>query len=115
MDESLSRKRMCVGVYNNFNNKPNSTYTLGDLLKGKDLEIVAASLLLLGKLKVESAQLFRDRPVISVTLLGEFKKLNDNNITEMADFLKENGDLTLDEVLEGIKSRMSKDRGNERG
>ena len=60
-------------MYNNFNQNPNSKYTLGDLLKGKDLEIVAASLLLLGKLKVESVQLFRDKPVISVTLLGEFK------------------------------------------
>ena len=106
---------MCLGVYNNFNQNPNSKYTLGDLLKGKDLEIVAASLLLLGKLKVESAQLFRDKPVISVTLLGEFKSLNDNKVNEMANFLKENGDLTLDEVFEGIKSRMSKDRGNGRG
>ena len=105
---------MCLGVYNNFNQNPNSKYTLGDLLKGKDLEIVAASLLLLGKLKVDSVQLFRDKPVISVTLLGEFKSLNDNKVNEMADFLKENGDLTLDEVFEGIKRRMSKDWGNGR-
>jgi len=105
---------MCLGVYNNFNQNQNSKYTLGDLLKGKDLEIVAASLLLLGKLKVDSVQLFRDKPVISVTLLGEFKSLNDNKVDEMASFLKENGDLTLDEVFEGIKRRMSKDRGNGR-
>ena len=79
---------MCLGVYNNFNQNPNSKYTLGDLLKGKDLEIVAASLLLLGKLKVESVQLFRDKPIISVTLLGEFKSLNDKKVNEMADFLE---------------------------
>ncbi len=103
---------MCLSVYNNFNQNPNSKYTLSDLLKGKDLEIVAASLLLLGKLKVESAQLFRDKPIISVTLLGEFKNLNDKKVNEMADFLKENGDLTLDEVFEGIKRRMDKGRGN---
>ena len=106
---------MCLGVYNNFNHNPNSKYTLGDLLKGKDLEIVAASLLLLGKLKVDSVQLFRDKPVISVTLLGEFKSLNDKKVNEMANFLEENGDMTLDELFEGIKRRMNKDRGNGRG
>ncbi|WP_255452102.1 TerB family tellurite resistance protein [Sporosarcina sp. ANT_H38] len=102
-------------MYNNFSQNPNSKYTLGDLLKGKDLEIVAASLLLLGKLKVDSAQLFRDKPVISVTLLGEFKHLNDNKVNEMADFLEGNGDLTLDELFEGIKRRMDKGRRNESG
>ncbi len=106
---------MCLGVYNNFNQNQNSKYTLGDLLKGKDLEIVAASLLLLGKLKVDSVQLFRDKPVISVTLLGEFKHLNDNKVNEMADFLEKNGDLTLDEVFEGIKRRMDKGRRNGHG
>lgn len=102
-------------MYNNFNQNQNSKYTLGDLLKGKDLEIVAASLLLLGKLKVDSVQLFRDKPVISVTLLGEFKHLNDNKVNEMADFLEKNGDLTLDEVFEGIKRRMDKGRRNGHG
>ncbi|MEK4404483.1 MULTISPECIES: hypothetical protein [Sporosarcina] len=101
-------------MYNNFNQNPNTKYTLGDLLKGKDLEIVAASLLLLGKLKVDSVQLFRDKPVISVTLLGEFKSLNDKKVNEMTDFLEKNGDLTLDELFEGIKRRMNKDRGNGR-
>ncbi len=99
---------MCLGVYNNFNCNPNSKYTLGDLLKGKDLEIVAASLLLLGKLKVDSVQLFRDKPVISVTLLGEFKSFDDKKVNEMASFLEENGDMTLDELFEGIKKRMNK-------
>jgi hypothetical protein len=84
-------------------------------LKAKDLEIVTASLLLLGKLKVESVQLFRDKPVISVTLLGEFKNLNDNKVNEMTDFLQTNGDMTLDEILEGITRRMNKDRRNGRG
>ena len=106
---------MCLGVYNNFNRNPNSKYTLDDLLKGKDLEIVAASLLLLGKLKVDSVQLFRDKPVISVTLLGEFKNLNDRKVNEMTDFLEGNGDLTLDELFEGIKRRMNKDRGDRHG
>jgi hypothetical protein len=106
---------MCLGVYNNFNHNSNSKYTLGDLLKGKDLEIVAASLLLLGKLKVDSVQLFRDKPVISVTLLGEFKNLNDRKVDEMTEFLEKNGDMTIDEIFEGLKKRMNKDRGSEHG
>ena len=85
----ISPKRMCLRVYsNNSNRKKNSTYTLNDLLKGKDLEIVAASLLLLGKLKVDSVQLFRDKPVIAVSLLGEFKKINDQKVDEMSNFLR---------------------------
>lgn len=99
---------MCLDVYNNFYSDSKSKYTLGDLLKGKDLEIVAASLLLLGKLKVDSIQLFRDKPIISVELLGEFKDINDRKVNEMADFLEKNGDMTLDEVFEGIKKRMNK-------
>ncbi|WP_342505747.1 hypothetical protein [Sporosarcina sp. FSL K6-2383] len=96
---------------NNSNRNRQSKYTLNDLLKGKDLEIVAASLLLLGKLKVESVQLFRDRPVIAVTLLGEFKKLNDQKVDEMAEFLNRNGNLTIDEIVEGIKKRMNREEG----
>lgn len=102
---------MCLCVYsNNYNHRKNSTYTLNDLLKGKDLEIVAASLLLLGKLKVDSVELYRNKPVIAVSLLGEFKKINGQKVNEMADFLERNGDLTIDEIFEGIKKRMSKDR-----
>lgn len=99
---------------NNFKRDKNSTYTLNDLLKGRDLEIVAASLLLLGKLKVDSVQLYRDQPVIAVSLLGEFKKINHKKVNEMTDFLDKNGNLTLDEIFEGIKKHMDKDRGNER-
>ncbi|NYF25457.1 hypothetical protein [Sporosarcina sp. JAI121] len=101
-------------MYNDYNYNSNSKYTLGDLLNGKDLEIVAASLLLLGKLKVDSVQLFRDKPVIAVTLLGEFKNVNGRKKDEMTDFLEKNGDLTLDELFEGIKRRMNKDRGSGR-
>ena len=100
---------------NNSNRNKNSTYTLNDLLKGKDIEIVAASLLLLGKLKVDSVQLFRDRPVIAVSLIGEFKQMNGQKADEMTDFLAKNGDMTLDEIIEGFKKRMNKERVNGRG
>lgn len=103
-------KRKCRRMYNQEHNqnRRHSNYTLNDLLKGKDLEIVAASLLLLGKLKVDSVQLYRNQPVIVVSLLGQFNKLNDQKINDMANFLEQNGDMTLDEVFEGIKKRMNK-------
>ncbi|MFJ7936193.1 hypothetical protein [Sporosarcina sp. NPDC096371] len=96
---------------NKFNQNKNSTYTLNDLLKGKDIEIVAASLLLLGKLKVDSVTLYRDRPVVAVTLLGEFKKIDGKKVDEMSDFLEKNGHMTIDELFDGIKKRMNRDRG----
>ena len=88
-----------------------SSYTLNDLLKGRDLEIVAASLLLLGKLKVESVQLYRGRPIIAVSLLGEFKQVKNPKSDEMADFLEKNGDLTLDEIVESIKKKLHTEEG----
>lgn len=93
-----------------FHKQKNSTYTLHDLLKGKDLDIIAASLLLLGKLKVESVQLFRNSPTISVTLIGKYKNLKDDKSENMSDFLDENGDMTLDEVFEALSKRMNKKR-----
>ncbi len=107
---------MCLCVYSNKSNRnKSSTYTLNDLLKGKDIEIVAASLLLLGKLKVDSVQLYRDRPVIAVSLLGEFKHMNGQKVDEMTDFLAKNGDMTIDDIVEGFTKRMNKERGNGRG
>ena len=93
-----------------FQQGANKAYSISDLLKGKDLEIVAASLLLVGKLKVESVQLFRGQPVVAVTLLGQFKSASNDNEkgNVMAEFLEQNGDITLDEVFEGIRRQMNK-------
>ena len=101
------------GIYlsdHHFHKKKNSTYTLHDLLKGKDLDIIAASLLLLGKLKVESVQLLRNKPTIGVTLIGKYRNLKDDKSEDMSDFLDENGDMTLDEVFEALSKRMNKKR-----
>ena len=92
---------------NPYQQKPNPSYTINDLLKGKDLEIVAASLLLLGKLRVDSVELFRDEPSVVVSLVGKFNKAKNGKSNQMADFLKENGDMTLDDLFEGIKKRMN--------
>ncbi|MFD1206891.1 MULTISPECIES: hypothetical protein [Sporosarcina] len=90
-----------------FWNRSNKPYTLGDLFKGKDLEIVTATLLLFGKLKVDYVSLFREEPVIAVTLLGTFKKNKTEN--EMENFLRENGALTLEEVFNGILQQVDID------
>lgn len=57
---------------NNHVNKVNM-YSIHDLFKDKKLEIVAAALLLTGKLKVDSVEIFRDSPVVNVTLIGQYK------------------------------------------
>ncbi|MGB3260299.1 hypothetical protein [Paenisporosarcina sp.] len=88
----------------------NSKYTLHDLLKGKDLEIIAASLLLLGKLKVDSVQLYRNSPTIGVTLIGQYRSIEEDKTNQMADFLDKNGDMTLDEVFDALSKRMNKKR-----
>lgn len=100
---------------NDSDRKSHASYTLSDLLKGNDIEIVAASLLLLGKLKVDSVQLYRDQPIIAVSLLGEFKTLKESKVNEMTDFLEKNGDMTLDEIIESLKKKMAKDQGDESG
>lgn len=94
----------------NNTDKINPSYTLNDLLKGKDLEIIAASLLVLGKLKVDSVILYRNSPTVTVNLLGAFQEESKNG-NKMADFLNENGDITIDEIFEGIQSRMNKGQG----
>jgi len=95
---------------NQFHKKNNQQYTMKDLLKGKDLEIIAASLLLLGKLKVDSVQLYRNTPNISVTLLGKYQSKEDEKANNMADFLEQNGDMTLDDVFDALSKRINKKR-----
>ncbi|HEY4601492.1 MAG TPA: hypothetical protein VIG73_09525 [Cerasibacillus sp.] len=75
-------------------------YSIHDLFKDKKLEIVAAALLLTGKLKVDSVEIFRDSPVVNVTLIGQYKTMNNNN--KMVDFIDENGDMTLNEIVEAF-------------
>lgn len=65
------------------------------------MEIVAAALLLTGKLKVDSVEIFRDSPVVNVTLIGQYKTLS-KNTNKMVDFIDENGDMTLNEIVEAF-------------
>lgn len=93
-----------------FDKKVNSKYTVEDLLKGNDLDIIAASLLLIGKLKVDSVELFRNTPNISVSLIGKYRSTEDDKANNMADFLEQNGDMTIDDVFNAFSKRMNKKR-----
>lgn len=86
-----------------------ASYTLQDLLKGKNLEAISAALLLIGKLKVDSVLVYRSSPVIEVTLLGKFKSVDDQKVNHLAEFLDNHGDMTLDDIMKAIGS-MSKKR-----
>lgn len=93
---------------------PFANYTLQDLLKGKRLEIITAALLLSGKLKVDAVTFFRGSTVIQVGLLGQLNQKGSNNNNSksnaLADFLAENGDLTIDDIIAAFQKRMKQRR-----
>jgi len=93
-----------------FHKQINPKYTLNDLLKGKDLDIIAASLLLLGKLKVDSVELYRNSPTVGVSLVGKYRSLEEDNKNELDEFLDRNGNITLDEVFDALSKRINKKR-----
>lgn len=74
--------------------------------KNKSLEYTVAALLLTGKLRVDSVQLFREASMV-ITLTGQYKTLamNGTNIDKMVKFLDNNGDMTLNEVIEALKKK----------
>jgi len=92
------------------NNPRIEDISVQDLLRGKQLEIVTAALLITGKLKVDVISVFRDSPVISVNLLGQFRRKPQENdkSNALAQFLEENGDMTIDDIIDAIQKRMSK-------
>ncbi|GED31443.1 hypothetical protein BCE02nite_25840 [Brevibacillus centrosporus] len=71
-----------------------------------------ASLLLTGKLRVDSVQLFRQATMI-VGLTGKYITLDDlnnnsnNNVDSMVNFLNENGNVTVDEIFQALKKKMN--------
>lgn len=89
---------------------PFTSFTLHDLLKDKHLEIVTAALLLSGKLKVDSVQLFRGSPIIQVNLLGQFisQGASSDKSNALAKFLEDNGDMTIDDIIDAFQKRMKK-------
>lgn len=89
------------------NGKAKNGSSVHDLLQNHNLEIVVAALLLTGKLRVDSVQLFRQATMI-VSLTGKYKTLagmNNSNVNNMINFLNNNGNMTLDEVIQAFKSK----------
>jgi len=97
-------------IINNNHSRLIQKYTLQDLLKGKDLDIIAASLLLLGKLQVESVELFRNSPIIGISLVGKYRSKEDEKVNHMANFLEENGEMTLEDIFDAYNNRMNNKR-----
>ncbi len=84
-----------------------NNYSIQDLFQDKKLDIVAAALLLTGKLKVDSVEMFRGSPTVNVTLVGKYKTKDNKRVNNMVDFMDENGDITLNEVIEAMSHVMN--------
>ncbi|KQL43982.1 hypothetical protein AN963_21285 [Brevibacillus choshinensis] len=77
-------------------------------LNGNNLELIVAVLLLTGKLRVDAVQLFRQATMI-VSLTGKYITLGDlsnNNVDNMLKLLNDNGNMTVDEMIQGLKNKM---------
>ena len=70
----------------------------------KKLELVVAALLITGKLKVDSIQLYTDASLF-VSLVGKFKSSNDDSINKLVDFMNENGDITINDIMAALKKK----------
>lgn len=93
-------------------NQTNNQSTPLPCFPGTSLELIVASLLLTGKLRVDSVQLFRQATMI-VGLTGKYITLDDlnnnsnNNVDSMVNFLNENGNVTVDEIFQALKKKMN--------
>lgn len=81
-------------------------YKITDLFGGQNLDVIAASLLLLGKLKVDSVEVFRDSPEVEVTLTGKFRSKQSKNTEDLVTFLNDHSDMSIDEILNAFKQRI---------
>ncbi|MFG0214279.1 hypothetical protein ACFU8X_14335 [Brevibacillus porteri] len=97
------------GSSNNKKKKPTTNNQSAlQCLTGPNLEILVAVLLLTGKLRVDSVQLFRQATMI-VGLTGEFitlGDLNNKNVDNMLKFLNDNGSMTVDDIISALKKKM---------
>ncbi|AIQ49035.1 hypothetical protein R70723_26375 [Paenibacillus sp. FSL R7-0273] len=73
----------------------------------KGLEFAVAALLLTGKLKVDSIQMFTDASLL-VSLVGKYKSLSNlsqSNVDKLVSFLDDNSSLTLQEIMTALKQK----------
>ncbi|AWX57754.1 MULTISPECIES: hypothetical protein [Brevibacillus] len=104
------KKQSTNGSSNNEKKKPTTNNQSAlQCLTGPNLEILVAVLLLTGKLRVDSVQLFRQATMI-VGLTGEFitlSDLNNKNVDNMLKFLNDNGNMTVDDIISALKKKMN--------
>ncbi|WP_245624967.1 hypothetical protein [Paenibacillus stellifer] len=94
-----------LGNRNNSGAKKKSTAST--VKKNKGLEVAVAALLLSGKLKVDSVQMFTDASLF-VSLVGKYKTLSDmgdTNVDKLVNFMNENGNLTLNDLMGALKKQ----------
>ncbi|MFC8689103.1 hypothetical protein [Brevibacillus porteri] len=106
---NAKEKQSTNGSSNNKKKKPTTNNQSAlQCLTGPNLEILVAVLLLTGKLRVDSVQLFRQATMI-VGLTGEFitlGDLNNKNVDNMLKFLNDNGSMTVDDIISALKKKM---------
>jgi len=95
------------------NKTSNKTNVANDLLNGslssKKLAFIVAALLVSGKLRVDAVTLFREATLL-VSLTGRYKTLKDfqpNNADQLKDFLDQNGDMTINDIIQVFQQRMN--------
>lgn len=83
------------------------SYTTADLLLGRNLEIIAAALLITGKLKINYVSIYEPR--IDALLTGRLKQSSsaNSNINQIKELLEQNGDMTVNDMIEAIHQRLN--------
>ncbi|WP_433745657.1 hypothetical protein [Paenibacillus amylolyticus] len=99
------------GKSNKSSKKTNAANTLlNGNLKGRNLELIVAALLVSGKLRVDAVTLFREATLV-VELVGQYKTLQNitpSNQDKLVQFLDEiGGDMTLNDVIGAFQQRIN--------
>ncbi|MCP3027511.1 hypothetical protein [Halobacillus sp. A5] len=77
-----------------------------DLFADKSLEFIAAILILCGQLSVDRVLISRDGEV-ELRMIGEFRSPKNPQVDELQRFLKNNGDMSIDHVIEAFKQKLN--------
>lgn len=102
---SSAKKKTKIAANKTKKNGP--SLSLLPSFNGQRLEWIVAALLLSGKLRVDSVQLFRQATMF-ISLTGKYKTLaNQSNVENMIKFLNDNGNMTLDEMLQALKKKIN--------
>lgn len=99
------------GKSNKGSKKNNAANTLlNGNLKGRNLELIVAALLVSGKLRVDAVTLFREATLV-VELVGQYKtlqKVTPSNQDKLVQFLDEiGGEMTLNDVIRAFQQRIN--------